>query len=245
MGGKMLARVAALAVVVLAGGAWAWHMSSLERRMVMADPNAMPFDLTNFALKSGAKTYAEHCASCHGDGKTGHAPGVPVLADTDWLYGAGTVGDIEQIITHGIRAADGKSYNLALMPAYATPRPSLTEPIPPLAPADIQDVIDYVMKIGGRPADETAASRGAAIFLDRGGCYDCHGADAKGDPAVGAPNLTDAVWLYGDGSRPALFNTIARGAAGLCPAWAGVLDAAAIRATAVYVHSLSHAPAAR
>jgi cytochrome c oxidase cbb3-type subunit 3 len=245
MGGKMLARAAALAVLLVAGGAWAWHISSLERRMVMAAPDALPADVADYAVRSGAEIFARHCQDCHGDGKRARAAGVPVLADNDWLYGAGTVGDIEQTVAHGIRAANGKSRNLALMPAYATARPSPTEAIPPLTPADINDVVNYLMKIGGGPADDQAAGRGAAIYLDRGGCYDCHGADAKGDPAIGAPDLTDTIWLTGDGSRDALLNTIARGAARMCPAWAGVLSAAEVRAVAVYVHSLSHASSPR
>ena len=96
-------------------------------------------------------------------------------------------------------------------------RPSPTAAISPLTPVDIRDVVEFLIKIEGRAANESAAGRGAAIFLDRGGCFDCHGADAKGDPAVGAPDLTDAIRLTGDGSREALFSAIARGSAGMCP----------------------------
>ncbi len=226
-----------LAALLAGAGAWMWHGRDLDRRMVMADPDVLPADLFAHAVPLGRETFAAHCASCHGaDGKGDSARGVPSLVDIDRLYGAGTVGDIEQIIAHGIRAANGKSRAFAIMPAYATARPSPTEAIPPLTPGDISDVIDYLLKTG----NPESARRGATIFGDRGGCFDCHGADAKGDPAVGVPDLTDAIWLSGDGSRDALYNTIARGSAGMCPAWLGTLDARALRATAVYVHSLSH-----
>ena len=118
------------------------------------------------------------CADCHGTGGQGdRVNGAPSLTDDDWLYGTGRISEIEWTITHGIRAADPRTWNLAVMPAYGTPRPSPTEAIPPLSPDDIRDVIEYLMEIGGHDADANAAARGGQIFHDRGGCYDCHGAD--------------------------------------------------------------------
>jgi cytochrome c oxidase cbb3-type subunit 3 len=78
------------------------------------------------------------------------------------------------------------------------------------------------------------------LYAGDAGCYDCHALDAKGDAAIGAPNLTDTVTLYGDGSREALFMSIAQGRQGVCPAWIMTLSAAGIRETALYVHSISH-----
>jgi cytochrome c oxidase cbb3-type subunit 3 len=92
----------------------------------------------------------------------------------------------------------------------------------------------------GRPSDPGARERGAKIFKGPAGCDDCHGTDAQGDAAIGAPNLTDNVWLYGDGSRKAIFRTIGYGLQGVCPAWFGKLSAASIRETSLFVYMLSH-----
>ena len=162
--------------------------------------------------------------------------GAPDLTDGDWLFGEGRVSEIEQTVTHGVRSGDPKARNLADMPAYGRAEPYARYHIPPLSPGDIRDVTQYLLSIEGRPADAAAAARGDAIFHTRGGCYDCHGADAHGDGAIGAPNLRDRVWLYGDGSPAAIFDSIALGRAGACPTWIGRLDAAEIRALAVFVH---------
>jgi cytochrome c oxidase cbb3-type subunit 3 len=102
-------------------------------------------------------------------------------------------------------------------------------------------VADYLISLSGRPADPAAASRGDSIFHGRGGCYDCHGADAHGDGAIGAANLTDGIWLYGDGSRAAIAESIAHGRAGACPRWIGAMSAGEIRALAVFVHDRGRA----
>jgi cytochrome c oxidase cbb3-type subunit 3 len=121
------------------------------------------------------------------------------------------------------------------MPAYGQAEPYARYHIPPLGPGDVRDVTEYLLSVEGRSADPAAAGRGDVIFHTRGGCYDCHGADAHGDGAIGAPNLADRVWLYGDGSRRAIFETIVHGRAGACPSWIGRLPAAEIRALAVFI----------
>jgi cytochrome c oxidase cbb3-type subunit 3 len=78
------------------------------------------------------------------------------------------------------------------------------------------------------------------LFAGPGGCFDCHAPDGKGDPAIGAPNLTDGIALYGDGSRESLSMSITYGRHGVCPAWATRIRPAAIRELAVFVYSLSH-----
>ena len=83
-----------------------------------------------------------------------------------------------------------------------------------------------------------AAERGRLIYAGRGACYDCHSPDARGDSAIGAPNLTDDIWLYG-GTREAIIDTLEHGRGGSCPAWSQRLAARAVRELAVYVHSLS------
>jgi cytochrome c oxidase cbb3-type subunit 3 len=163
------------------------------------------------------------------------------LTDGDWLYGSGRVADIEQIIEYGIRSRNSRAWSLAIMPAYARPHPSPADQnIKPLTPAEIGDLIEFLFRQEGRTADAAAALRGAASYSGDAGCYDCHSRDAKGDAAIGAPNLTDGITLYGDGSREALFLSIAYGRQGVCPAWIKKMSAADIRETAVYVYSISH-----
>lgn len=224
------------ALALLAASAWVWHDRATGRALLMADPDALAPDLVRAALPEGKAVYAAHCASCHGATAAGDPGlGVPSLADADWLYG-GKVSEIEQTIAYGIRAANGKTRALAVMPAYATARPSAAEAIPPLAPGEIADLTEYLLTLEGRDANPESARRGAVLFQDKGGCFDCHGVDAKGDPAIGAPDLTDLIRL-----KPALADTISHGSAGMCPAWSGRLTAREIRAAALYLHSLSHA----
>jgi cytochrome c oxidase cbb3-type subunit 3 len=215
-----------------------------ERRLLRADPDALPADsaLLRFAAGRGRPLFQVHCATCHGVlGEGDPLKGVPNLADGDWLYGSGRVADIEQIIEYGIRSRNSRAWSLAIMPAYARPRPSPADKsIEPLTPGQITDLIEFLYQRQGREANAAAASRGAALYAGDAGCYDCHSVDAKGDSAIGAPNLTDAVTLYGDGGRDALFQSISYGRQGICPAWIKTMSAAAIRETAAFVYLISH-----
>lgn len=216
---------------------------AFRRQMVATDPDELPSSraMLRFAVSEGRPSYLRHCASCHGtDGRGDRMKGAPSLADNDWLYGSGRLSEIEWTISHGIRAADPKTRNVTVMPAFATPRPIAVTNIPPLTPGDIGDVVEFLREIGGRDADSAAAARGAAIYHGRGACYDCHGRDARGDSAIGAPKLVETAWMTGDGEREAIFTTIARGRKGVCPAWGDRLGAATVRALAAYVYSLSH-----
>lgn len=220
------------------------HTSLLEGRLLRADPDAIPGNaaLMGFARSRGEALFEASCAACHGvGGRADPARGIPDLSDADWLYGTGSVSDIEQIIRYGIRSHHPKARNLAIMPAYATPQPSTRDDkIPPLSPGNIRDLAEFLIREQGQSADAAAAERGAALFAGAGGCYDCHAADAKGDSAIGAPNLTDRITLYGDGSRGSLAMSIADGRHGMCPAWATRISAAGIREVALFVYSLSH-----
>ncbi len=214
------------------------------RQLLRADPDALPANpmLLRFAVRRGGPLFEARCAACHGTSATGDpAKGVPNLTDDDWLYGTGRPAEIERVIDHGIRSHDPRAWNLAIMPAYARPQPNPADKnIRPLAPGDIDDVIEFLMRQQGRQADPAAASRGESVFAGHGGCYDCHSLDAKGDSAIGAPNLSDGITLYGDGSREALHMSIAYGRQGVCPAWIRRLSAASIRELALYVYSISH-----
>jgi cytochrome c oxidase cbb3-type subunit 3 len=243
----MRARVVLSTMCVLIALGWSgivlldWNR---EQRVLRADVDAIArgSSLYAFASAAGRRQFADHCAVCHGPRGTGaRAAGVPDLTDADWLYGTGAASEIERTIAFGIRSRHPKAWNLARMPAYASPQPSVQEPaIQPLAPREIDDVTEFLFQIRVGHADAALARRGAAIFQGKGGCYDCHRIDGTGDAAIGAPNLTDAVTLYGDGSRDAIRTSIAFGRQGVCPAWVKTLSPAAIRELALFVYSISH-----
>jgi cytochrome c oxidase cbb3-type subunit III len=177
---------------------------------------------------------------CHGANLAGdRARGIPNLSDGDWLYGSGRVSDIERIILYGIRSGNGKGWNLAMMPAYASATSYRRLAVAPLSPGDIRDTVEYLRTLEHKPADVDAAVRGQEIYTGRGACYDCHAPDGHGDTAIGAPNLTDDIWLYGDGSRASVFDSIALGHSGSCPARSRQLSAWQARALAVYVAGAS------
>lgn len=232
---------AALLVLVVAFG-FVVTGRILDERTLRANPGEISRhpSLLIHARRQGRGVFEANCAACHGvAGKGDPHRGIPDLTDADWLYGEGSISEIEAIVAHGIRAHAPHTLSLAEMPAYAHPRPSATEPIPPLSPQDIRDMTEYVVQLSGRPADATAAARAALVFQGRAGCYDCHGADGGGDSAIGAPRLTHAASLYG-GTRADIAWTLAEGRHGVSPAFSGRLSPLKIREAAVYVWSLSH-----
>jgi cytochrome c oxidase cbb3-type subunit 3 len=214
---------------------------AVRARLLMADPDAIARDaqLMRYALPLGRKAFGEHCAGCHRDDLRGdRLAGVPDLVDGDWLYGSGRVGEIERIVLYGIRAGHSKTQKLADMPAFAAVNPYARYKIEPLSPRDIDDVTALIYSFQHPQAvDAASVSRGDAVFHGKGLCFDCHSEHAKGDPAIGAPNLTDDIWLYGDGSMQRIRQEIAGGLAGVCPQWVSRLSPETIRALAVYVHS--------
>ena len=230
--------------VLLAFTVAAFIVHRVDGEILQHDPDTLPGSagLMRYGIVRATPIFRSHCATCHGNDGAGNASrGIPNLTDNDWLYGAGSVSDIERIVAYGIRSRRPKSWNLAIMPGFGHAKPSPTDPrIPPLSPAGIRDVIEYLLYLQKRPADVQAVPRGARIYKNVGGCYDCHSTDAKGDTAIGAPNLADRITLYGDGSREALFESIANGRQGICPAWINSLSAAAVREVSIYAYSLSH-----
>ena len=239
---RIAAAVAATIVLVVGITVHFVQARAARARFLMAAPDTIANDpkLIAYAMPRGKSAYADHCASCHGEQLLGDpARGVPNLVDAEWLYGSGRIGEIERIILYGIRSGNSKGWDLASMPAFGRPVPYKRYKIPPLTPSELDDVTAFLLALQRRPVDSDAAGRGSKIFHsgDRGVCWDCHGEDARGDTAIGAPDLTDAVWLYGDGSRQSIYQSIANGRAGTCPAWITRLPAETIRALAVYVHS--------
>lgn len=181
--------------------------------------------LMELALAGGKAAFGDNCAPCHGSGASG-SKGFPNLNDDDWLWG-GTLDAIHTTLQHGIRWDADEDTRLNMMTAFGK------DGI--LKPAEISDVADYVLSLSGTTGDAQAITRGAAIFAAN--CVACHGADAKGNQELGAPNLTDAIWLYG-GDKATIIETVSNGRGGVMPAWAGRLDEGTIKQLALYVHSL-------
>jgi cytochrome c oxidase cbb3-type subunit III len=235
------AGIFALTLAVLTGGG-AMIVHHHRTELLNADADRTPADrrLSALAQELAIPVFHAQCAGCHGDDLHGdRSKGVPDLTAGNWLYGFGEVSEIERTIAYGIRSGRPKNWNLASMPAFGTPAPYDKYRIEPLKPGEIRDLAEYVASLG-RPADPGAAARGRTLYMGKGLCFDCHSDDARGDPAVGAPSLTGKSWLYGNGTRDDIFNSIAHGHAGICPGWSGPPDATAVRALAVYLYVRSH-----
>ena len=236
---------AALGVVLLvAVGGFVWLSHSARLAALMrADPDAIPEDpvLAGFALTYARPVYDRNCADCHGAAMQGdRSRGVPALVAHQWLYGDGRVAEIERTILYGIRAGNSKSRHLADMPGFARPNPYARYEVAPLEPGELRDVVEFVLAAGGKQAAADAAKRGAQIFAGKGQCFDCHERDARGDAAIGAPSLVGTEWLYGSGTREDLYDSIAGGRSGFCPAWFDKMSPVTIRALAVLVYAASH-----
>jgi cytochrome c oxidase cbb3-type subunit III len=182
-------------------------------------------ELLDFARALGRHAFADNCAPCHGAGGGG-ARGYPNLDDNKWLWG-GHLDEIAQTIRHGTRAGDDEGHQGA-MPAFG--RDGL------LKPNEISTVADYARSLSGLPTAPGAdLAAGAKIFA--GNCAVCHGPQGKGNRELGAPNLTDNIWLYAP-DKKTIMEGITNGRGGMMPAWGGRLDDATVKALAVYVHTL-------
>ena len=181
--------------------------------------------LLALARARGKTVFGDNCAPCHGSGAAG-AKGYPNLNDDDWLWG-GTLDQIMQTIQYGVRSGHPKTHESAML-AFGK------EGV--LKPEQIVTVANYVRSLSGLPtAPGYDAAAGAKIFADN--CVACHGDKGQGNQELGAPNLTDKIWLYGS-DEATIIETIANGRAGVMPAWEGRLDPVTLKAMAVYVHSL-------
>ncbi|MGB8622976.1 MAG: cytochrome-c oxidase, cbb3-type subunit III [Paracoccaceae bacterium] len=182
-------------------------------------------DLMNYAVNAGGAVFQTWCAQCHGAGAAGvQGKGYPNLLDDDWLWG-GTIEDIHYTVTHGIRNETDPDARYSQMPAFGEI----------LSEEEIAQVVQYVRKLSGQDFDPALATPGETIFVDN--CAACHTENGTGDQAMGAPNLTDAIWLYG-GDVTSLTTTVTQARFGVMPAWQGRLSEADIRAVATYVHQL-------
>ncbi|MCF3594946.1 cytochrome-c oxidase, cbb3-type subunit III [Rhodobacteraceae bacterium LMO-12] len=181
--------------------------------------------LRTYATSAGAAVFKTWCAQCHGSGAAG-AKGYPNLQDDDWLWG-GDMEAIHQTLTVGIRSPDHEDTRINDMAAYG--RDEFLEP------EQIEEVVNYVMSLSGEAQDPSKVEAGQVVFEDN--CTSCHGEDGQGDRDMGAPNLTDAIWLYGDGYKT-IYETVFNGRGGVMPNWNTRLSEAQIRAVATYVHQL-------
>ncbi|MEL6583958.1 MAG: cytochrome-c oxidase, cbb3-type subunit III, partial [Pseudomonadota bacterium] len=182
-------------------------------------------ELLHFATAGGASIFRNNCSQCHGAGAGGTLGAYPSLLDDDWLWG-GSVEDIHQTISHGIRWEEDWDTRLSMMPAFGSDEI--------LNPDDIVAVAAYVMSLSGRAVEGDLALGGEIFQLE---CSACHGADGRGDQMLGAPNLTDSIWLYGNTAEEVI-QTVSTSRAGVMPAWIERLSTAELKQVAIYVHSL-------
>jgi cytochrome c oxidase cbb3-type subunit 3 len=167
------------------------------------------------AIAVGQKLFLNHCAQCHAS-DAGGSRGFPNLTDKDWLWG-GTPDAIRTSVTEG---------RMGVMPPFGAA----------LGEQGAKDVAHYVLSLSGSANDSIRKARGEALFKST--CSACHGADGKGNPAMGAPNLADGIWLHGSGEQ-AIIETVTKGRQNQMPAHKDILSPAKIHLLTAYVYSLS------
>lgn len=180
-------------------------------------------ELSRFATSAGGAVFRNNCSQCHGSGAAGFT-GYPNLLDDDWLWG-GDFENIEYTIRHGIRNEEDWDARYSEMTAY--------DDI--FSNEEVDQVVQYVRLISGQEHDAAMAEAGTEIFLDN--CAACHGDNGMGSRDLGAPNLTDAIWLYG-GDLASLEETVRYARFGVMPPWGERLTEAEIKAVTAYVHQL-------
>ena len=168
------------------------------------------------ARRMGERMFVSYCATCHGSDARG-ARGFPNLRDNDWLYGGEPATILQTIL-------DGRS---GTMPAWEDALGGQQ---------GVADMAEYVFSLSGRKADEAAVTRASSQYAAM--CVACHGADGTGNQALGAPNLTDNIWLFG-GTRERVMETIAKGRNGKMPPHREFLGEEKSHLLAAYIYSLS------
>ncbi len=193
------------------------RINELELAAIASDE-----EVGGFAVNGGRAVFQTFCAQCHGSGAAG-AKGYPNLVDDDWLWG-GSIEEIYTTVNHGIRYESDLDTRSSQMPAFGEF----------LSKEEIGGLVQYVSSLSGING-AVATDEGETLFLDN--CAACHSDDGTGDRFVGAPNLTDAIWLYGS-KEATLTETITNARFGVMPAWSGRLSESQVRQAAVYIHSL-------
>ncbi len=195
------------------------QLNKATLQQIDADPK-----LAEFARAYGRSAFGNNCAPCHGSGGQG-SKGYPNLNADRWLWG-GTLDQISATITHGARSGDADGHE-GNMPDFGKSGV--------LTKDQINAVADYVVSLSNPAAAGADVAAGKKIFAEN--CSPCHGDNAKGNPDVGAPNLTTKIWLYG-GEKQTIVETVTNGRGGHMPAWGGKLDPATIKSLTIFVHSL-------
>ena len=181
--------------------------------------------MLSVARALGKAAFGDNCAPCHGSGAAG-SKGYPNLNDDDWLWG-GKLVQIQQTIRFGVRSGNKQAHE-GVMLAFGR------EGV--LKADEIVTVANYVRSLSGLPVRTTVnLDAGRKIFADN--CAACHGDSGKGNQEVGAPNLTDQIWLYGS-DEATIIDTVTNGRGGVMPAWEGRLDPVTIKSLTVFVHTL-------
>lgn len=195
------------------------RLAAVDLTMIGNDP-----ELNTYAVSAGGAVFRTWCAQCHGSGAAG-AKGYPNLLDDDWLWG-GDINAIHTTIAHGIRNEDDEDARYSQMPAFGEF----------MERDELSQVTNYVMTLSGEtPMDAAEVDAGSAVFADN--CSSCHMDDGSGDREQGAPDLTDALWLYG-GDYDTILYTVTNSRFGVMPAWNTRLTPAQVNAVATYVHQL-------
>lgn len=199
--------------------------AEISAQLAAADLNTLTAneELNRFATSAGGAVFRNNCSQCHGSGAAG-AVGYPNLLDDDWLWG-GDFDNIAYTIRHGIRNEEDWDARWSEMTAY--------DEI--FSNEEVDAVVQHVLAISGQPHDAVLADTGSELFLDN--CAACHGDAGAGNRDLGAPNLTDAIWLYG-GDAAALEETVRYARFGVMPPWGERLSEAEIKAVTAYVHQL-------
>ena len=201
--------------------------AKLADRLVKAKLEDVAKDqqLYRFAVAGGQSLYKVYCSQCHGSGAQG-AAGIPNLNDDDWLWG-GDLKSLRTTIAHGVRNTDDENARTSEMPAFG--RDEI------LSATEINAVTDYVLQLAGQEHDKAQVADGKALYDDN--CASCHGDKGQGNREFGAPNLADALALYG-ATREELTQQIKLPRHGVMPAWLQRLGEARVRQLAIYVHGL-------
>jgi cytochrome c oxidase cbb3-type subunit 3 len=221
-------------LVAVAGILWTLHLrhDRLRDRLLASNPDVIVKypQLTAFAVAQAKPLYAANCARCHAADMTGKPSiGAPNLIDRQWLFGEGSIFDIERTLLYGIRSEHSKSHHVTDMPAFGlTGR---------LSDAEIRNLVQYLLQLSGQSHRKAAASDGRAVYFDvaKANCGDCHGDSGRGNSNYGAPDLTVNAGR-GFGDERSLYDAIYYGQHRVMPAWINVLTLAQIRALAVYVY---------
>ena len=199
-------------------------VDAIEKRSfdeIRADPGLM-----EIVSQTGPVLFTDNCSGCHGAEAQG-GPGFPSLTDLDWLWG-GDEDAIMETLRVGINAPHPET-RVAQMMAFG--RDGI------LTRDQVRTVVDYVMSLSvGSEVDPDRLAEGAGLFADN--CAACHGEDAKGLREMGAPNLTDDIWLYG-GDADALFHTVHNGRQGWMPAWEDRMSLADRKILTLYLQQLA------